>query len=88
MLPVSLPRVSTCGVFYIQISVLPIDRNFVVCKLLYKCKHTCIRGGNKSVSSLKCLTLVLIHFIQFSCFQCKVLVPSNKRRLCGVCKID
>lgn len=49
MLPVSLPRVSTCGLFCMQISVLPIDCNFVVCKPSYRCIHACMSGGNKSV---------------------------------------
>lgn len=59
MLPVSLPGVSTCVIFCIQISVLPTDPYFAVCTPTYRYVHTCISAGNKSVSSLKCIALVL-----------------------------
>lgn len=58
MLPVSLPRVSTCVFLPIQISVLPTDRYSVLCKPTYRCMHTCKRAGNNSLSSIKCRTLI------------------------------
>lgn len=58
MLPVSLPRVSTCVLLHIQISVLPTDRYSLLCKPTYKCMHICSSAGNNSLSSIKCKTLV------------------------------
>lgn len=58
MLPVSLPRVSTCVFLPIQISVPPTDRYSVLCKPIYRCMHTCNSAGNNSLSSIKCRTLI------------------------------